>query len=513
MTVLRTENLTQRFGELTALDGVDLSVESGTVHSVIGPNGAGKSTLFNVITGLYEPTDGNVYFRGDDITGDPPFQIARRGIARSFQDSDVYLGLTVAENVHVALQSKYDHRRSFRAPEDADSEIRERVRAVLREVGLADRTQEMAKNLSHGNRRRLEIAISVVTDPELLLLDEPTAGMGRQESTNTADIIQRLAADREITIVMIEHDIELVMDASDTISVLQNGRLIARGDPKAVKRNEDVQRAYLGTDREGTGAMDRLEGDESEPPIDRSQSDAETLIELADVCASYGAIDVLRDVSLDIAPGQTVSLIGRNGAGKTTTLRTIAGVLSPTAGTVTLRGREVGSVPEFERSRRGISYVPEDRQIFPELTVAENLRMGELGGSEHRFSVAEVYDLFPRLEERSDHLGKQLSGGEQQMLAIARALVGRTDLLLLDEPTEGLAPQIVEEVLRIIEDIKREGVTVLMVEQNVTAAMSVADHHYIIDQGEIVFEGGTAELRTRPDVLNRYVGVGEAIEE
>ena len=235
---------------------------------------------------------------------------------------------------------------------------------------------------------------------------------------------------------------------------------------------------------------------------------SEPLLSLTDVHASYGESHVLRGVDMTVDEGEVVSLIGRNGVGKTTTLRSIVGLLLPRQGTVTLDGEDVTSLPDHARVKRGISYVPEDRQVFPELTVAENLKMGEIGAAESVFTRAEVYDLFPRLDERRSHKGLELSGGEQQMLAIARALLGRTKILLLDEPSEGLAPQIVADVLTAIEDIQAEGVTVLLVEQNIRAAKRVADRHYVLHKGEIVFQGTTADLDAAPDVQSRYLGVG-----
>jgi branched-chain amino acid transport system ATP-binding protein len=232
------------------------------------------------------------------------------------------------------------------------------------------------------------------------------------------------------------------------------------------------------------------------------------LLALDDVHAAYGESHVLRGVDMIVGAGEIVSLVGRNGVGKTTTLRSIVGVLTPHRGTVTFDSEDVTMLPDHARVKRGISYVPEDRQIFPELTVAENLKIGSIATEEHVFTLEEVYDLFPRLDERRSHKGIELSGGEQQMLAIARALLGRTEILLLDEPSEGLAPQIVEDVLGAIEDIRDEGVTVLLVEQNVHAAKRVADRHYVLHKGEIVFEGTTADLDAEPDVQRRFLGVG-----
>jgi branched-chain amino acid transport system ATP-binding protein len=233
------------------------------------------------------------------------------------------------------------------------------------------------------------------------------------------------------------------------------------------------------------------------------------LLDVDGIDAAYGKSRIIRDLSLSVDSGEIVSLVGRNGAGKTTTLRAILGILTPTAGTITFDGEDITDYPDYKTVNCGIRYVPEERQAFPDLTVDENLRMGRLkSGGEGTLSLEEVFELFPRLADRRSYNGSHLSGGEQQMLVIARALLGRTKLLLLDEPTEGLAPQIVEDVLEVIETISEEGVTILLVEQNVKAAMAVADRHYVINKGQNVFDGTTPALREAEDVMEKHLGVG-----
>jgi len=235
----------------------------------------------------------------------------------------------------------------------------------------------------------------------------------------------------------------------------------------------------------------------------------EALLSLEGIDAGYGETQVLRDLSMHVGEGEIVSLVGRNGAGKTTTLRTINGILHPTAATNRHRGEEIPTVDPTGTAKRGISLVPEERQIFPDLTVRENLELASYGGSEDAYSVSveEALGLFENLQDRTDNDGSSLSGGEQQMLAIARALVAGADLVLLDEPTEGLAPYIVEDVMEIIRDLNDRGITVLLVEQNVQVGLDLADRNYVIDQGEIVWEGTSAELEDDRTVLDRYLGV------
>ncbi|MFW6152978.1 MAG: ABC transporter ATP-binding protein [Halobacteriota archaeon] len=235
----------------------------------------------------------------------------------------------------------------------------------------------------------------------------------------------------------------------------------------------------------------------------------DVVLELEDVIAGYGDSEVLHGLSFSVREGEVVALVGRNGVGKTTTLRSILGVITPRTGRVTYRGDDVTSLEATETVRRGMALVPEDRRIFPELTVRENLELASLGGSNAgvRLSIDEALDRFESLAERIENLGSSLSGGEQQMLTIARALVGGADLIMLDEPTEGLAPFIVQDVMRAVRELNEQGITVLFVEQNVQVALELADRIYIMEQGAIVYEGTPDDLARDQRILDRYLGV------
>jgi branched-chain amino acid transport system ATP-binding protein len=235
------------------------------------------------------------------------------------------------------------------------------------------------------------------------------------------------------------------------------------------------------------------------------------VLELADVHVRYGNIRALQGVSLRVERGELVALIGSNGAGKSTTLRTVSGLLRPTEGTITFEGADITAAPTDRIVALGISHCPEGRRIFGGLTVAENLRLGAVSRSDAA-AVADdlemVFALFPLLRERLGQAGGTLSGGEQQMLAIGRALMSRPRLLLLDEPSLGLAPLMVERIFETIAELKRQGRTILLVEQNVHQALDVADRAYVVETGRITLEGPAAELRHDPKVEQSYLGVG-----
>ncbi|WP_137286274.1 ABC transporter ATP-binding protein [Halorussus salinisoli] len=252
--LLRTEDLTKQFGDFVAVDGVNLEVREGEFRSVIGPNGAGKTTLFNCITGALRPTSGAVRFRGEDVTRMAPHERVRRGMGRSFQISTVFGGLSVRENVRLSAQSvaegegRLPIQRKLFTPTGRFEEVESRTDEVLAQIGLADRADEYARNLAHGDRRRLELGLVLATDPDLVLLDEPTAGMGSEETHRTIALIEEVLADR--TMLLIEHDIDLVMNVSDRVTVLNRGQILATGTPEAVADDDEVQQAYLGGVRE-----------------------------------------------------------------------------------------------------------------------------------------------------------------------------------------------------------------------------------------------------------------------
>ncbi len=242
--ILRTEQLTVRFGGLTALNQVSLAVPRGEIRGIIGPNGAGKSTLFNCLTGVLKPTSGRIVFRGEDITGLPSHAISRKAIARSYQITNILPGATVLENVRIAAQSRH-HNWSLLRHHAAYTDVVDRARAVLADVGLAGQEDELASNLSHGEQRNLEIGIALATEPKLLCLDEPTAGMSVAETHGTVELVRRIA--HGFTILIVEHDMEVVMGLAHAITVLNYGGVLAEGTPAQIQANPRVQEVYLKT--------------------------------------------------------------------------------------------------------------------------------------------------------------------------------------------------------------------------------------------------------------------------
>ncbi len=491
MPLLETRGLTRSFGGLVAVDEVDFAVEEGEIVGLIGPNGAGKTTFFNVITGVYSPSAGSVTFLGKDISGLLPSSITARGMARTFQNIRLYNEMTALENVMVGQHCRMTTTivgailRTRRAKAE-ERRVRYRALELLEYVGLRQQAGEVSRNLPYGHQRRLEIARALATEPSLLFLDEPVAGMNPQESQDVMRLI-RTIRDRGH-----HHHPHRARHEGG------HGDLRPGGGPGP--RGEDRGRAA------GRRAK-RSQGDRGLPGEEHMSGD-DALLQVRDVDVFYGAIQALRGVSLDIHAGEIVTLIGGNGAGKSTMLNTISGLIRPRRGTVVYGGRDLGSVPPYETVSLGLSQVPEGRRIFPRMTVRENLDMGAFSrpGQDLRPDFDRVFDLFPVLKERSGQPGGTLSGGEQQMLAIGRALMARPTLLMLDEPSMGLAPMLVERIFDIIAEINGQGTTILLVEQNANVALETSNRGYVLETGTVVLADDAKALLQNPRVQQAYLG-------
>lgn len=511
--VLRVEGLSVQFGGLKAVNDVSLSVPKGEITALIGPNGAGKTTLFNAVSRLQKLSAGKVWFGERDVTGLSPADTARLGLARTFQNLRIFGNMSVLENVLVGChrhESSGFWAGGLGLPNQRREERASRARALaaLALVGLEDHATKPAVSLPYGQQRLVEIARALASEPQLLMLDEPAAGMNAGER---AYLVERIAQIKEagITVFLVEHDIALVMGISHEVNVLDYGRLIATGKPEEVQGNQAVIQAYLGVERDKAKDLCATRN-----LVDGSCAEPEQLMVIDQLATSYGTIEALHGVSLSVPKGEVVAVLGANGAGKTTLLHTISGLLRPTRGSVVHKGADITHVPAEKIVARGICQVLEGRQLFPSLSVEHNLEVGASGRRDRRSGFADdiayVCELFPVLGERRRQPAGTLSGGEQQMLAIGRALMGRPELLLLDEPSMGLAPKAVERIFEALAKLNAQGLTMLMVEQNAEMALSLAHRAVVLQTGNVVLSGKATDLRQDARVRASYLGHGGA---
>ncbi len=493
--LLSVRGLSKKFGSLTVAAGYDFDVHPGTLHSFIGPNGAGKTTFFNMLSGILPADGGVVHFLGQDITRLPMHKRIRLGLARSFQIVSVFNHLTAFENVRLAVQAQRPAAHALWRDAHATEETNARTWSVLEAVGLAERAGESCSDLSHGERRLLEIGITLATEARLLLLDEPLAGLAEADRERVAGLIQALA--RSHAVVLIEHDIDRVLALSDRITVLHQGRLIADGKPAEVAANPEVVRAYLGSSPEARDAVAAAHAPRPDAPV---------LLQASGLAAGYGGGRILDGIDLRVREGEAVALLGRNGVGKTTLLRALYGMLPADEGRVVWAGREIQNLRPFEINRLGISMVPEGRRLFPNLTVQDNLLIALRKGG---MTLEEVYELFPRLATVRKSRAENISGGERQMVAIARALLAPSRLILLDEPFEGLAPAVVNEVMAAVQKL-RGRVAMVLVEHHAEQVLSIVDRAVVLVNGKVAFEGDAAELAADHALQARLLGLVEA---
>jgi branched-chain amino acid transport system ATP-binding protein len=497
--VLEVRDIGITFGGIKAASGVTLRALPGKVTSVIGPNGAGKTTVLNMIGGFYRPDNGSIRLGDAELAGAPPWKVARAGIARTYQTTKLFASMSVIDNVLIALRRG---RLGSIVATAASAEDRRAAQALLAFVGYHGFLAAPAGDLPHVDRRLVEIARALAMRPRVLLLDEPAAGLMRADKDALSRLIRRIA-DLGLAVILVEHDMLLVMGISDEVIVLDAGARIAAGSPSEIRRDPKVLKAYL-----GGGEM------RARPRVTPWSGSHDAVLTTVKLTAGYGAAPVLDNVSLDVRPGEMVTLIGANGAGKSTTMRAISGLLRPVEGTIVLDNTPIGDLETHRIARRGLALVPEGRQVFPELTVIDNLILGAhtRKDSDHAVEIAALLDRFPRLRERLTIRAGLLSGGEQQMLAIARGLMAKPRILLLDEPSLGLAPAMINELFDILAGLRDEGVTILLVDQMAALALTVADRGYVLESGRIVRTAGAAELSDDPELEAAYLGRAEAAQ-
>ncbi|NPT44660.1 ATP-binding cassette domain-containing protein [Paraburkholderia sp. 1N] len=481
---LSVRGLTKRFGGLVAVKDIGFDIEAGEILGLIGPNGSGKSTVMKLIMGIERPNAGSVKVDGTEMAGWAPHRIARAGVGIVFQHSRPLHRQTVLEHIKLAL-----------LPDSliklvADPHVNRRAREIAERVELGAVMHRHPATLPFADLRRMEMAKAIARDPKVVLVDEPFAGLTLAESESFAALIRSFRAEGR-AVLLVDHNVKSVAALVDRALAMYLGEQIAEGTAEQVMQNETVRRVYLG------GKIETRERARSEVVSKPA------ILEVEDLGVLYGKARALDGVSLHVREGEFVSVVGLNGAGKTTLFNAISGFV-PYQGAIRFGGQNLRGMSGAAIARAGVVQCPETRELFSDMTVRENLDLGgyHLAEAARSDQLTWLFELFPILKSRQRQTARTLSGGEQQMLAIARALMMQPRLLILDEPTLGLAPVILEQLSKALESLQRTTpITVLLGEQNVTFALPHADRVYVLEHGRIVWEGD-------PSSFEREMGRG-----
>jgi branched-chain amino acid transport system permease protein len=491
---LKVRNLTVRFGGITAVNGVSLSIAPGEIVGLIGPNGAGKSTLIDALSGFARPATGTVTLGETDLTRMAPHQRVHAGLVRSWQSVDLFDDVTVRENMEVASE-----RSLWRSLLEVVWPGRRRslpvtASAAVSQFGLGADLDRLPVELSFSQRRMVTTARAVAHNPSVLLLDEPAGGFSDLRRRELATAIAPLARERGMGLLVVDHDMPFVMGLCDRVVVLNFGQKIADGTPGEVRANPEVIHAYL------HGDVDEVAEDEEEVAAAgrarrarRSGAESEVLLAARDMAVGYYEHPVVRGIDVEVRSGEVIALLGANRAGKTTTLLGLAGAIQPLEGEVRWLGERVTKrVPLYKRATQGLGFLTEERAVFQQLTVAENLRVDEHCDADH------VLRLFPELKEHLNRRAGLLSGGQQQMLGLGRALARHPKVLLVDEMSLGLAPNIVSRLMEVVRQAADEqGVGVIMVEQHVQEALRISDRVCVVAGGRMTLAGNVDDVVDR----------------
>ena len=470
--LLEVSGLTKRFGGLVAVKDIGFAIRPGEILGLIGPNGSGKSTVMKLVMGIERIDAGSVKLKGTEVAGWPTHRIARHGVGIVFQHSRPLHRQTVLENIKLALLPDSLLRLV------AEPHVDQRAREIAERVGLGAVVHRRPSTLPFADLRRLEMAKALARDPQVVLVDEPFAGLTQAEVATFSELIDGFRRDGR-AVLLVDHNVKSVAALVDRVFAMYLGARIAEGTADEVMRDETVRRVYLG------GKI------EAHPRKDLNVAGREALLEVRGIDVFYGKAQALQDVSIRVNAGEFVSVVGLNGAGKTTLFNAIS-ALVPYGGDIHWAGDSLRGRTPARIAREGIVQCPETRELFGELSVRENLDLGgqHLTRADRDAQLAWLLDLFPILRERQRQAAATLSGGEQQMLAIARALMMRPKLLILDEPTLGLAPVILEQLSKALARLRETTpITVLLGEQNVTFALPHADRVYVLEHARIVWEG------------------------
>ena len=486
------------FGGIRAVDGASIEIAEGSITGLIGPNGAGKSTLFNVVAGLFPPTSGQVWLDGDEITGLPPHALFHKGLLRTFQIAHEFSTLTVRENLMMVpspqpgevLWDAWFRPSAVRARE---AEVRAKADDVIAFLEISHVADERAGNLSGGQKKLLELGRTMMVDAKIVFLDEVGAGVNRTLLNTIGDAIIRLNKERGYTFCMVEHDMDFIGRLCDPVIVMAEGKVLTIGHPTEVMKNEAVIEAYL-----GRGLKNK---------VVRGEAAHMTYLAASAMTGGYGGADILHGCTLAVDRGEIAVIVGPNGAGKSTAMKAVFGMLGLREGAVTLEGRDITGLSPQQRVHAGMGFVPQTSNVFVSMSVEENLEMGAyIREDDFSETMEQVFGLFPILRQKRRQPAGELSGGQRQQVAVGRALMTRPQLLMLDEPTAGVSPIVMDELFDKILEVAATGIAILMVEQNARQALNIADRGYVLVQGRNRYTDTGEALLADPEVRRTFLG-------
>ena len=482
--ILCARDLAKSFGGIHAVQDFDLSLGAQTLHALIGPNGAGKTTAFNILSGLYPPDRGTVELAGRSIAGLKPEDITAAGVGRSFQITNLFGGLSTQENMRLAVQARHSRRFAAWGSTAALADVNAETAELMAFLGIAGVERAEAASLSYGGQRLLDLGVALATRPRILLLDEPLAGLAVGERQRIAALLKTISA--EIPVLLVEHDIDRVFQIADHVTVMNEGKVLVDGTVEDARCNAKVGEVYIGTGASALAAKPRT-----------SAAQETVLLVVDKIDTFYGKSHILNAVSLDVREHEVLALLGRNGAGKSTLLKSLIGIAAPETGSIRLVGDDTARLPSAEIARRGIGYVPQGRGLFAGMTVADNLALGRLKrhtGAGIHWDDQRILAFFPRLADRWGMPADYLSGGEQQMVAVARALAGDVRVLLLDEPFEGLSPAVMEELFEAFDRMRHE-IAMIIVDHHLDLVLALSDRAVVLERGTVSWSGESHMLR------------------
>jgi ABC-type branched-subunit amino acid transport system ATPase component len=468
---LKVQGIVRRFGGLVAVNKISFQVHAGEILGLIGPNGSGKSTVMKLIMGILVPNEGVIEVNDQPIQGLAAHLVAKAGVGIVFQHSRPLQRQTVLEHIKLALLPdeiflKVNHK-----------QLDERALEIAKKVGLSHLLDRLPGTLSFADLRRIELAKAIARNPKVVLIDEPFAGLTAGEVQEFSELIKTFK-DEGRAVLLVDHNVKSVAALVDRVFAMYLGSKIAEGRAVDVMQDSVVREVYLG------GALQVAE----RPTL---QTVGPALLALENVSVFYGKAQALDNINLHIREREFVSIVGLNGAGKSTLFNAVSGILE-FAGGIKFGGQDLRGKTAAQIARSGLIQCPETRELFGELSVGENLEVAGLHllAQERKEQREWLFELFPILKSRIGQAAATLSGGEQQMLAIARCLMSKPKLLLLDEPTLGLAPVILEQLSKALETLRQTtDLTVLLSEQNVTFALPHADRVYVLEHARIIWEG------------------------